>query len=57
MELREFIDLLSKERLLRRVDREVDWRFELGRFRGIIRSRCCSRESRIIPGTGYSQME
>ncbi len=30
MELREFIDLLSKERLLRRVDREVDWRFELG---------------------------
>lgn len=28
MELREFIDLLSKERLLRRVDREVDWRFD-----------------------------
>jgi UbiD family decarboxylase len=30
MDLREFIDLLSKEGYLRRVDREVDWRFELG---------------------------
>ena len=30
MNLRKFIDLLSKEGLLRRVDREVDWKFELG---------------------------
>jgi len=30
MDLRQFIDALSKEGLLRRVDREVDWRFELG---------------------------
>jgi 4-hydroxy-3-polyprenylbenzoate decarboxylase len=30
MDLREFIDHLSKQGHLRRVDREVDWRFELG---------------------------
>jgi 4-hydroxy-3-polyprenylbenzoate decarboxylase len=30
MDLREFIDLLAREGYLRRVDREVDWRFELG---------------------------
>ena len=30
MDLRAFIHLLSKEGLLRSVDREVDWKFELG---------------------------
>ncbi len=30
MDLREFIQVLSTEGLLRRVDREVDWRFEVG---------------------------
>lgn len=30
MDLRAFIDLLTKENLLRRLDREVDWKYEIG---------------------------
>lgn len=32
MELRSFIDLLSKQGRLRRIEREVDWQFEIGRI-------------------------
>lgn len=32
MELRAFIDLLSEHGHLRRIEREVDWRFEIGRI-------------------------
>ena len=30
MDLRSFIDVLSKQGRLRRIEREVDWRFEIG---------------------------
>jgi len=32
MDLRAFIDLLSKQGHLRRIERQVDWRFEIGRI-------------------------
>lgn len=50
MDLRSFIDLLSENRLLTRVGREVDWKFELGQMARTIQKPLLFEKIKGYPG-------